>query len=280
MTNRYALTLGEQSEIHVGCEIHGEGLADEGYTVQELMEMKEHFQDQADLVMLSDALPEDVRGRNGAAVLHIKGGINLLMGSATYADEMLLEQMSVQYDKFYWDRRRVKMLNKIARHNAVFGERHIEASEDYRQSTVIGYDEVPLFQRVRDVLPEVFGEKARGLQSEGNHYYDRKSGIGFHGDSERKRVICCSLGTPTSLYFYWRGPGSSEACSQKFELKLVHGDMYIMSEKATGFDWRMRSKYRLVHGAGASAYVEPRPKAVKRKREEVGDQADQVEMLR
>ena len=254
-------------------------MADEGYTVQELMEMKEHFQDQADLVMLSDALPEDMRGQNGAAVLHIKGGINLLMGSATYADEMLLEQMSVQYDKFYWDRRRVKMLKKIARHNAVFGERHIEASEDYRQSTVIGYDEVPLFQKVRDVLPEVFGEKARGLQSEGNHYYDRKSGIGFHGDSERKRVICCSLGTPTSLYFYWRGRGSSEAVSQKFDFKLVHGDMYIMSEKATGFDWRMRSRYRLVHGAGASAYVEPKPKAArgKRKREKGDDEADRVE---
>jgi hypothetical protein len=271
MTNRYALTLGEQSEIHVGCEIHGDGLANEGFSVQELVEIKAHFQDQAELVMLSDALPEGVRGQNEAAVLHIKGGVNLLMGSVTYADEMLAEQMSVKYDEFYWDRRRQRKLNKVARHNAVFGEQHIEASEDYRQSTVIGYDEVPLFQRIRSVLPEVFGEKARDLNSEGNHYYDRKSGIGYHGDSERKRVICCSLGTPTSLYFYWRGPGSSDACSQKFEFKLVHSDIYIMSEKATGYDWRMRSRYRLVHGAGASAYVEPKPKAVKRKREDRED---------
>ena len=135
--------------------------------------------------------------------------------------------------------------------------------------------EVPLFQEMRSVLPEIFGEKARNLNSEGNHYYDRKSGIGYHGDSERKRVICCSLGTPTSLYFYWRPPGSSEACSQKFEFKLVHGDMYIMSEKATGFDWRMRSHYRLVHGAGASAYVEPKQKAVKRKRAD-DDEGDEM----
>ena len=142
MTNRYALTLGEQSEIHVGCEIHGDGLAKEGFSVQELVKIKEHFQDQAELVMLSDALPEGVRGPNEAAVLHIKGGINLLMGSSSYADEMLAEQMSVKYDEFYWDRRRQKKLNKIARHNAVFGERHIDPSEDYRQSTVIGYKEV------------------------------------------------------------------------------------------------------------------------------------------
>lgn len=279
MTNRYALTLGEQSEIHVGCEIHGEGLADEGFSVEELMEMKEHFQDQAELVILSDALPEDVRGQNKAAVLHIKDGVNLLMGSASYADEMLEEQMSVKYDEFYWDRRRQRMLNKIARHNAVFGERHIEASEDYRQSTVIGYDEVPKFQRVRDMLPEVFGEKARNLNSEGNHYYDPKSGIGYHGDCERKRVICCSLGTPTSLYFYWRGPGSSEACSQKFEFKLAHGDMYVMSEKATGFDWRMRSRYRLVHGAGARGYVEVKPKLGKRKRETKDSTSGEIVMI-
>jgi len=194
------------------------------------------------------------------------------MGSARYADEMLVEQMSVKYDEFYWDRRRQKKLNKIARHNAVFGELHVEPSVDYRQSTVIGYSEVPLFQKLRSLLPEVFGEKARNLNSEGNHYYDHKSGIGYHGDCERKRVICCSLGTPTSLYFYWRAPGSSEPCLQKFEFKLEHGDMYIMSEKATGLDWKMRSRYRLVHGAGASAYVEPKPRVAKRKRDaEDGD---------
>ena len=53
-----------------------------------------------------------------------------------------------------------------------------------------------------------------------------------------------------------------------------------MSEKATGFDWRMRSRYRLVHGAGASAYVQPhKPTAIKRKREDEGDEAERVEMI-
>jgi len=235
MTTRCALTLGEQSEIHVGCEIHGQGLAAEGFGVQELMELKEHFQDQAELVILSDALPLGAQAQNAAAVLYIKGGVNVLMGSRTYADEMLLEQKSVRYDEFYFDRRRQRKLRQVARHNAVFGDRNVEPSEDYKQSTIIAYGEVLLFQRLREVLPEVFGEKARQLNSEGNLYYDRKSGIGFHGDSERKRVICCSLGTPTSLFFYWRAPGSSEACSEKFDFKLVN----------------------------------PKPKAVKRKRDSV-----------
>lgn len=29
----------------------------------------------------------------------------------------------------------------------------------------------------------------------------------------------------------------------------------VMSEKATGFDWRCRSKTRVVHGAGSSKYI-------------------------
>ena len=266
-TCRYALTLGEQSEIHVGCQIHGDGLADEGFSVEELRQIGQKFGGKAELVMLSDVLPVDAQGANQAAVLHIKGGVDLLMDNAGYADGMLAEQKAVKYDEYYWDRRRQRKLCKIARHNAVFGDQHIEPSDDYRQSTVIGYDEVPLFKKLRSRLPEVCGEKARNLNSEGNFYYNHKSGIGYHGDSERKRVICCSLGTPTSLYFYWRTPGSSEVGSRRFEFKLEHGDLYIMSEKSTGFDWRMRSRHRLVHGAGAQTYVEPKKKVVKRKRD-------------
>ena len=39
------------------------------------------------------------------------------------------------------------------------------------------------------------------------------------------------------------------------DIDVEHGDIYIMSEKATGHDWKMRSKYRLVHAAGHSSYL-------------------------
>ena len=42
-----------------------------------------------------------------------------------------------------------------------------------------------------------------------------------------------------------------------FDFELQHGDLYVMSEKATGHDWRMSSRFRLVHGAGALSYVTP-----------------------
>jgi alkylated DNA repair dioxygenase AlkB len=264
-TNRYALTLGEQSEIHVGCQIHGNGLALHGFSVAEMKGWKEKLGERAKLVMLSDVLPVEHRSENEAAVLHIRQGVALLMGEPTYADQMLKEQNAVVYDKFYFDRRRQRKLKKIARHNAVFGDKHVEPSEDYKQSTVIAYDEVPLFKKLRERLPEVLGEKARELNSEGNHYYNGKSGIGYHGDSERKRVVCCSLGDSTVLRFYWRRPRESDVGSEVFEFPIQHGDIYIMSEKASGYDWRMRSRYRLVHAAGTASYVETKKKKSKKK---------------
>jgi len=274
-TNRYALTLGEQSEVHVGCPIYGNGLVEHGFTVEELRKVGASFGDQAQLVILSDALPESHRSGNDAAVLIIKGGVDTLMKRTGYAKDMFVEQQGVEYDAWYFDRRRQKKLRKIARHNAVFGAAHVAHSEDYKQSTVIAYDEVPLFQAFRAKLPEVFGEKARDLESEGNHYYCAKAGIGYHGDAERRIVICASLGSSTVLHMYWRLPGSSNPGSKLFQFELEEGDVYVFSDKATGHDWRSSSKCRLVHGAGAAKYVQQPVKEKKdRKRMRASNEQD------
>ena len=104
--SRYALTLGEQSEIHVGCPIYGNGLAVHGFSVAELESIQKLFGSKASLIRLSDWLPEESRKQNEAAVLHIKGGIDALMKRVGYADDMLKEQNQVKYDTCYFDRRR------------------------------------------------------------------------------------------------------------------------------------------------------------------------------
>lgn len=81
------------------------GLPPNGFTAVELKKLGVELGDRARLVMLSDALPEEEHASNEAAVLHIKGGINLLMGRDTYADEMLAEQKAVKYDESYIDQR-------------------------------------------------------------------------------------------------------------------------------------------------------------------------------
>ena len=50
-------------------------------------------------------------------------------------------------------------------------------------------------------------------------------------------------------------PGTSEKYVKHIDIKVNHGDIYIMSEKATGYDWRCRSKVRVVHAAGNANYL-------------------------
>lgn len=205
------------------------------------------------MVDLAEALPERLRAGNEAATLVIRQGAGHL---GVDADLLLQEQeTAVAYDRRFYDQRRGRTLNKQARYNIVFGEEDIPASADFRQCTVKGFAGLPHLAALRAGLSK-FGPKASELLAEGNLYYDSGCGIGFHGDAERKTVICLSLGKASVLRYQWRLPGSSAHTLPPVSISVGHGDIYIMSEKATGFDWKMRSKVRVVHAAGAPKYID------------------------
>jgi hypothetical protein len=112
-----------------------------------------------------------------------------------------------------------------------------------------------LLSKIRNFLPDFLGEKAKDLMVEGNYYYDvDKCGIGFHGDSERKKVIAIRLGKSIPLHFQWALNG--KPIGERIELTLNHGDMYVMSEKATGYDWKTRKIPTLRHAAGAAKFLQ------------------------
>lgn len=47
----------------------------------------------------------------------------------------------------------------------------------------------------------------------------------------------------------------SEPVGQKIEVMLHHSDLYIMSEYATGFNWKTRKSLTLRHAAGSAKYT-------------------------
>ena len=97
--------------------------------------------------------------------------------------------------------------------------------------------------------------KLDNLICEGNKYYDlKKCGIGYHGDAERRKVICVSLGA-NNYPMQWVWFKNSKPQGEPFKVLLNHGDVYIMSEKAVGYDWKKRSKLTLRHAAGANKYL-------------------------
>ena len=102
----------------------------------------------------------------------------------------------------------------------------------------------------------LLGEKGQDLICEGNRYYDvSKTGIGWHGDTERKRVFGVRLGESMPLAFRWWF--NNKSFGNTLTINLEHGDAYIMSEKAVGWDWKNSVIYgaTLRHSAGCNKYT-------------------------
>jgi len=90
---------------------------------------------------------------------------------------------------------------------------------------------------------------------EGNRYYDlKKTGIGYHGDTERVVVICFSIGGGAGYPLCWQWFKDGQPVGNNMEVLLNSGDVYIMSEKSVGADWKLRSRYTLRHAAGAKKF--------------------------
>ena len=243
------ITAGEQSENHVGMKINGSGIAKSGFTIEDL----KHFQNILEKKNISceyhrlDSIFEDKTNLDPAALLIIRNGVDHFINKTN--NNMLLEQLKFEWDKKYWDTRRSKVLNKQARYNVCYGKKAEKPDYDNKKGTIIAYKDVPILNKWKNALGTFFGKKAMNLEIEGNLYYDTtKCGIGFHGDSERKKVIACSLGKSRPIHWQWYL--QSKPIGRRFEFILNSGDMYIMSEKTTGYDWKRKKIKTLRHAAG------------------------------
>ena len=260
MSNQtFSLTFGDVAENHKGMQKIGD-LAKEGFRLEDLETAKKWFENkgcQCNIINLHELLPEvhQQNGNNHAWFLIIKSAVNALLEDKNGADNLFTEQDLLEKDTkaFMYGR----VVNKHARHNLCFGEVHQEPIYEVGKGRIYAFDEVPNLKKIRAKLGEIIGEKAINLQAEGNYYYDiKKCGIGYHGDAERKKVIAIRLGSCIPLYFKWYHDNKVITESIKIT-NLEHGDLYIMSEKTTGYDWKSKTKYTLRHAAGCKKYVEP-----------------------
>jgi hypothetical protein len=196
---------------------------------------------------------ENVQTSNPAYILIVKNAVNVLLDDENGKKKLFDEQDVLEKDTkaFMYGR----VVNKHARHNLCFSEEHQEPNYEEGKGRVYAFNEVPLLKQIRGKLGEFLGEKGTNLQAEGNYYYDvKKCGIGFHGDSERKKVVAIRLGATIPLCYTWYH--NNENISEVMRINSIEdGDMYIMSEKATGFDWKSKTKYTLRHSAGCAKYT-------------------------
>ena len=243
------LTFGEQAENHVGMEMRGNGLSKNGYNDDDFQKLRGFFEPKGfkvetlDLCKISNKLQFPK-----AKVLVIRNGV---FGLRIFKDKLMSDLEKCEWDKKYYDTRRGKVLNKHARYNLCFGNESQEPDYENKKGRVVAYKDLWRLKSIRKQLIAILHES--DLQCEGNYYQNlNKMGIGFHGDSERKKVIGINLTNPNNiereLHYKWYKNGAivSDTC----KIKLRSGDIYIMSEKASGYDWKRRGIYTLRHSAG------------------------------
>jgi hypothetical protein len=251
----FSLTFGDVAENHKGMQKIGT-LSNSGFNLNDMNKMKEWFEAKGckcNIINLHWLLDENLQKENQAYLLTVKNAVNALLDDENGKDALFKEQDELEKDKKAFMYGRVVI--KHARHNLCFGEAHQAPNYEEGMGTVYAFDEVPLLKKIRCGLGEISGEKGTNLQAEGNYYYDvTKCGIGFHGDTERKKVIAFRLGATIPLCYAWYH--DNNVISDIMTINdLEHGDMYVMSEKTTGFDWKSKTKYTLRHAAGCEKYT-------------------------
>lgn len=240
------LTFGEVAENGVKMQQIGE-ISEDGFLVSELEAARDAFTEKgakATLYHLNDLF--EGSGEVQAAILVVRGGLRAL---GVDPDDIFEEQKSLSPDQKCLNRGRV--VNKWARYNLCYSDESQPPDYEKGHGTIISYAQVPHLQSLREKLPEVLGEKARDLKVEGNYYYDaEKTYIGWHGDTERRLVIGTRFGADFDFWiqYYQR----SVAVGKALRITLHHGDLYVLSEKAVGTDWKMKVIPTLRHAAGPS----------------------------
>jgi len=257
------LTFGDVAENHVGMEQIGNMVdINQGFNLDDLKQIKKTFTKlnikskiyklhKFHSELIQKHLPE-------AYVLVIPNSIEtILKENSIYTLDNLIEEQQ----KLDWDKKALmygRVVNKHARYNLCYNIIGHLPNYEEGKGRVVSYSKIPITKVIYDNMKKYFGDKAENLKCEGNYYYDlsnsNKCGIGFHGDSERRKVIAFRLGSSLDIHYQWFY--KSKDIGPRIKLPLNNGDLYIMSEKAVGTDWKNRNIYTLRHATGSNKFTE------------------------
>ena len=222
MKRTITITFGDRAENHVGMQIIGTPLKDNSF-LNKLDDFYNYYSE-TDECELYDLPCED----ETAQLLIVRN----------YTADIFDELSKLDWDtkaKMYG-----RVCNKKARYNLCFADFSQEPDYENGMGRVIYFKEEEYLSMIREQLEEDLERitnKKVPLVAEGNYYYSRTCNIGYHGDSERKLVIGCRFGSPMKLLYQWHK--GKTAVSEEVEFILNPGDVYIMSSKAIGTDWKV-----------------------------------------
>ena len=293
-TERISLTCAPGGENNRGMEIIGRmPIKGEGFTAKDIEGLGPYFNKlmgasfgnrkafvlDLNALSINEYINKLLPDEDQARVLILRDWASQTMGAHGWTREVYKEIAPIRWDAEYLDpnkyrteivdgkevRIRGKRMNKLARTNLCFvADREQEPAVFEGKGTIYDLKKLKYLNKGVEKLKEQIaaglieiGSKTKVIINvvEGNRYYDlKKTGIGFHGDTERVVVICISIGGE-AYPMRWQWFKDGMPIGKAIDVKLNSGDVYIMSEKAVGADWKKKSKYTLRHSAGAKKYT-------------------------
>jgi len=282
---RFSLTCAPGGENHAGMEIIGRmPVKGEGLTAADMEGLHPYFKERGDSNILNlnelSGVAEilSLGAEHQARVVIMRNWVQHIIGEDA-TQQIYCEIAADEWDAEYLDKNkyrteivdgvetkvRGKRMNKRARTNLCYvagREQEPDVMEgkgrivDLKKKAILNKAVALLHQQITSGLIEIGSDtKVEINVVEGNRYYDLKNtGIGFHGDTERVIVICISIGCD-NYPMRWQWFKDGMPIGESVDIRLNCGDVYIMSEKAVGSDWKLRSLYTLRHAAGVKKYT-------------------------
>lgn len=251
---RFSLTMAPGGENHVGGQFLGvDPKETKGLSVSQIKKLRSFFSENYKVEYLDlgkeAGLGEEFH--NKAAVLIVREYVNLKKTQDIY--EELIED---KWDAFFYSTRAKTVQNKRARHNLCY-QRGKSQEPDYpeRKGRIVDLTSKSTLCKVVDKIEssvqcQLGKDKYFIKVVEGNRYYNLKTcGIGFHGDTERKVVTCLTIGCD-DFPMTWKWFQYCKVIGDSVNIKINNGDLYFMSEKAVGTDWKQRNIPTIRHAAG------------------------------
>jgi len=195
---------------------------------------------------------QGVGGQEGAAVLVLRRFVHKLMGEDAVNE--VEHELELQLQKGKIDTKalmRGKVKNKNARHNNCMADFEQEPDQANGRGTVCNLIHYPRIHTLAN-LAAVWMQQDNPLICEQNRYYDvSKCGIGWHGDGEREIVLGARFGEATkNMPMMFQAFYDHSPVGPKTSITLQRGDVYIMTSKAVGTDWKSSSIVTWRHAAG------------------------------
>ena len=193
------------------------------------------------LIHLHDFIPSiEDRKLNEAGILIIKNYVT---------DHLYKEQKGLDWDKMEY--RRGRIVNKKAKYALKYN--HLSQEPDYpnNKERIINFNDMPMLNQLKiDITKKLNLEDQ--MSATADYYYNMNTcGTSYHTTTNNVFNIC--LGSSIQLHYQWFLNG--KPLGDNISITLNHGDLYFISDKASGHDYKRKKIPTLKFAFGCDKYT-------------------------